>query len=110
MKIYERVVWDSNGKVIEEVSYEYLGEVALCKFGAGKAQREADRAYQLQVEQLELQKAQLKELEEKEKTKKFSEQQLLETRLKRRKGTASTILTDIGDFGAIDVSKKSLYA
>ena len=110
MKIYEKVVLDSNGKVIEEVSYEYNGKVAACKGGAGKAQREADRAYQLQVEQLELQKAQLKELEEKEKTKKFTEQQLLETRVKRRKGTASTILTDISDFGAMDVSRKSLYS
>lgn len=110
MKIYERVVWDSNGKIIDEISYEYFGEVSLCKFGAGKAQREADRAYQLQLEQLELQKQQLKELEEKEKTKKFTEQQLLETKVKRRKGTASTILTDIGDFGTMETSKKSLYA
>jgi len=31
VKIYERIVWDHSGKVIEEQSYEYEGPVAECK-------------------------------------------------------------------------------
>ena len=112
MKVYELIVLDiSTGGVISEESYEYSDVVSQCKGGEYAAKREADRAYKMQLQQQELQKQQLLELEQKEKTKKFDEQQLLKSRLKKSNiGRSGSILTDIKDFGSADVSKKSLYA
>ena len=111
MKIYTYIKMDIfTGEVLEEISYEYKGVFDECKGGDGGAREQAEKSYKLQLEQLELQKAQLAELATKEQQKKFGEQQLLETRLKRRTGRRGTILTDIGNFGAVDVLKKSLYA
>lgn len=36
MKIYERIVMDWDGNVLEEQSFEYEGELALCGGGGGK--------------------------------------------------------------------------
>lgn len=112
MKIYECIVMDIfTGEILYEKSYEYKGQIALCKGGEYAAKREAERAYKMQVQQQALQQQQLLELEEKEKSKKFNEQQLLESRVKKTKtGRSGTILTGIQDFGSADVSKKSLYA
>lgn len=111
MKIYELVVLNIfTGEVIEEKSYQYEGMIDLCKGGEYAARREADRAYKMQLQQQQLQQQQLLELEEKEKNKKFNEQQILETKLKRKTGRSASILTDIQNFGTADVSRKSLYA
>ena len=57
----------------------------------------ADRAYELQKEQLELQKKQLTELETKEKGADVAKQAQLDNLLKKKKtGMSSTILTDSG--------------
>lgn len=37
MKIYERLVIDWNGVVLEESSFEHHGDVALCGGGGGKS-------------------------------------------------------------------------
>lgn len=43
MKIYNRVVIDmTTGKTIEEDSYEYNGQVALCKGGRGSSESKSD--------------------------------------------------------------------
>src|SRR3989304_7317105 len=34
MKVYDRIVWNAAGEVIEEVSHEYDGEVSLCCGGS----------------------------------------------------------------------------
>ena len=36
MKIYERLVMDWDGNVLEEQSFDYQGELALCGGGGGK--------------------------------------------------------------------------
>ena len=36
MKIYERIVMDWDGNVLEEQSFDYQGELALCGGGGGK--------------------------------------------------------------------------
>ena len=36
MKIYERIVMDWDGNVLEETSFDYQGDVALCGGGGGK--------------------------------------------------------------------------
>jgi hypothetical protein len=36
MKIYERIVLDWDGNVLEETSFDYQGDVALCGGGGGK--------------------------------------------------------------------------
>ena len=36
MKIYERIVMDWDGNVLEEQSFDYRGELALCGGGGGK--------------------------------------------------------------------------
>jgi len=41
MKIYKKVVMDFDGKVLEEDSYEYLGDVALCKGGSSVSYTES---------------------------------------------------------------------
>lgn len=110
MKIYEYITIDIfTGEILEEISYNYKGRIVECKGGEYAARREADRAYQLQVQQMELQQKQLQELEDKEKAKKFNEQAILESGLKKRIGRKATILTDIQDFGTTNVSSKSLY-
>ena len=35
MKIYERIVMDWDGNVLEETSFDYQGDVALCGGGGG---------------------------------------------------------------------------
>ncbi len=110
MKIYEYIKIDiATNEILEEISYNYQGNLVECKGGEYAARREAERSYQLQLSQMALQEKQLKELEEKEKEKKFNEQQILESGLKRRVGRKSTILTDIQDFGSANVSSRSLY-
>lgn len=37
MKIYERIVLDWDGAVLEEESFEYTGPLALCGGGGGKS-------------------------------------------------------------------------
>ena len=39
MKIYERIVLDWDGTVLEEESFEYTGPVALCGGGGGKTSK-----------------------------------------------------------------------
>lgn len=36
MKIYERIVMDWDGNVLEDTSFDYQGDVALCGGGGGK--------------------------------------------------------------------------
>ena len=36
MKIYERIVMDWDGNVLEEQSFDYRGDLALCGGGGGK--------------------------------------------------------------------------
>jgi len=42
MKIYERIVLDWDGRVLEEDSFEYEGPVALCGGGGGKRSKTPD--------------------------------------------------------------------
>ena len=42
MKIYERIVMDWDGEVLEETSFEYEGELALC--GGGKSKPKVQKA------------------------------------------------------------------
>jgi len=109
MKVYEIVIMDFAGNIIYEKSYEYSGFVDRCKGGEYAAKREADRAYKLQKQQLELQQRQIEELEAKEKASKYNEQMLLEEKLKRRSGRKAMMLTDLSDFN-FNVNRKSLYA
>ena len=39
MKIYERLVMDWDGNVLEEQSFDYQGELALCGGGGGKGSK-----------------------------------------------------------------------
>lgn len=39
MKIYERIVMDWDGNVLEETSFDYQGDVALCGGGGGKGSK-----------------------------------------------------------------------
>lgn len=46
MKVYSRVTWDRDGTVLVEESYDYFGEVALCKSnGGGGSTTTVDKAY-----------------------------------------------------------------
>lgn len=111
MKVYELIVINMfTGEIIEEISYDYKGSLTQCKGGDQKAATAAaERAYKLQLEQVNLQQDQINELAAEEKAKKLNAQQLLESGLKRKTGRASTILTNIQDFGTANVSRKSLY-
>jgi len=78
---------------------------------AREARKQAERTYELQKEQLELQKKQLAELEAKEKGKEAERQARLEELLKRkRRGISSTILTNWSALGEPAISRRSLYA
>lgn len=44
MKIYERIVLDWDGEVLEEKSFEYEGELALCGGGGGKSKPKVQKA------------------------------------------------------------------
>lgn len=44
MKIYERIVMDWDGEVLEEQSFEYEGELALCGGGGGKSKPKVQKA------------------------------------------------------------------
>ena len=33
VKIYNKIVWDIDGNIIEEDSYDYTGPLAMCSFG-----------------------------------------------------------------------------
>jgi hypothetical protein len=33
VKIYNKIVWDKDGNIIEEDSYDYTGPLAMCDFG-----------------------------------------------------------------------------
>lgn len=44
MKIYERIVLDWDGEVLEEKSFEYEGELALCGGGGGKSKPKVQAA------------------------------------------------------------------
>ena len=44
MKIYERIVMDWDGEVLEEKSFEYEGELALCGGGGGKSKPKVQKA------------------------------------------------------------------
>lgn len=95
MKIYERVVLDADGNIVEEISYEYHGPVADCKGGPTKEQKDAqEKSYQLQKEMFDYQKEQAEELEkgkEAEEAKKAAmEQRLIDV---KRHGRSSTIHT-----------------
>ena len=111
MKIYKRIVFDMQTmKIVEENSYRYKGKLILCKGGGGSS-READRAFELQQEQLRLQRKQLKELKLKEQGIEAAKQLKLDELIKRkRKGFGATILTDFGLLGEADISKKSLFS
>lgn len=111
MKIYERITLDIfTLEVIEEISYEYKGPVIRLKGGEYAAQRQAEKAYKIQLQQMAQQEAQLKELAEKEKTKKYNEQRILEGAVKQRMGRSASILTDVSNFGTASASKPSLYS
>jgi hypothetical protein len=111
MKIYERIVVDIvTGEVIEEISYEYTGLIEHLKGGQYAAQRQADRAFKLQQQQLSEQEQQLAELAEKEKSKKYNEQRILDGAVKQRMGRSGSILTNTTSLGTANVSKPSLYS
>lgn len=75
------------------------------------AREQAERSYEIQREQLELQKRQLAEAEEKEKSKERYRQQALEELTRRKKvGRKATLLTDWESLGTPEVSRASLYA
>ena len=44
MKIYERIVLDWDGNVLEETSFDYQGDVALCGGGGGKSKPKVQAA------------------------------------------------------------------
>lgn len=44
MKIYERIVMNWDGEVLEEKSFEYEGELALCGGGGGKSKPKVQAA------------------------------------------------------------------
>ena len=44
MKIYERIVMNWDGEVLEEKSFEYEGELALCGGGGGKSRPKVQKA------------------------------------------------------------------
>ena len=44
MKIYERIVMNWDGEVLEEQSFEYEGELALCGGGGGKSKPKVQKA------------------------------------------------------------------
>lgn len=44
MKIYERIVMNWDGDVLEEKSFEYEGELALCGGGGGKSKPKVQAA------------------------------------------------------------------
>lgn len=44
MKIYERIVMNWDGEVLEEKSFEYEGELALCGGGGGKSKPKVQKA------------------------------------------------------------------
>ena len=44
MKIYERIVMNWDGEVLEEQSFEYEGELALCGGGGGKSRPKVQKA------------------------------------------------------------------
>lgn len=44
MKIYERIVLDWDGNVLEETSFDYQGELALCGGGGGKSSPKVQKA------------------------------------------------------------------
>lgn len=116
MKVYRRVVMDFKGRVIEEDSFEYHGKVALCKYGNIAAQKgamaQSEKSYQLQLQQQAEEKKRLDDMaameDQKVKDAALKAEQELQ---KKRKGTASTILTgDAESLGTPKISKKSLYA
>ena len=83
-------------------------------FGGGddeseKAEKQAKKTYELQKQQLALQEQQLAEIKQKEISTKANEQEILKSLVKRRMGRRATLLTDMGEFGTADVSRKSLY-
>jgi hypothetical protein len=111
MRIYEKIVIDMfTGEVIEAVMYEYEGPIIHLKGGQYAAQRQANQAYKLQLQQLAQQEAQLKELDDKEKAKKYNEQRILEGAVKQRMGRTASILTNPSNLGSTAVSKPSLYS
>ena len=44
MKIYERIVMNWDGEVLEEQSFEYEGELTLCGGGGGKSKPKVQKA------------------------------------------------------------------
>ncbi len=114
MKIYRKVVISSEGKTVEEDSFEYHGKIALCKYGNIAAQKSsqaiAEKSYQQQIAQQEEEKKRLAEI------KAMDDQKIADAALKaeqelqkKRKGSTSTILTG-SDIGTPNINKKSLYA
>ena len=95
MKIYNRVVIDNNGRILEEDSFEYQGIVAYCKGGSDRgARRQAEQSYQLQLEMFEFRKEQAAKLlagkESEEARAAAKKQRQLQI---KRSGRRSTILT-----------------
>ncbi len=115
MKIYSYIKINAKGKVVKEVSREYHGKVALCKYGNIRAQKsaeaQAEKSYQLQLQQQEEEKKRLADIKAMEDKKVSDAAKLAEEDLqKKRKGNKSTILTDQGNLGDPNINVKSLYA
>lgn len=97
MKIYTKIVLDSNGKIIEENSYEYSGPLAECKKGSGgeaAARVQAEKSFQLQKDMFEHQKQQALKLEQGEESEEAKAAAIKQRGIEvNRQGRSSTLHT-----------------
>lgn len=94
MKIYTKIVLDSDGKIIEEHSFEYEGPVAQCKGGNAAAEAQAEKSFQLQKEMFEFQKQETLKLEQGRESDEAKAAAIKQRGIEiRRQGRSSTLRT-----------------